>query len=583
MRTAAVGTIRRSLWLIWACLVLLAAPGFADETRLALVIDQTNYQNASELSRVAGAGHEADLIESALRDTGFDVTRVSNRTRTQLVNALDDFRIHLEQAGPEAVGFVYYTGHGAQHPQTHSSFLLGIDARLRAASDLAAYGIDLEAQRDGFAATGAKAVFLVFDACRNVVAGSGFKANVKGMSRIEAGADMLIAYSTGLDDVAQEGIYAPVLAEEIRQQGQPAETVFANVQKRVAQKTGFRQKPWFNPQLYQSVCFAGCQAPATSAAPLLASDEGTALAQAISANTPAAYEEFQDRFPNSANLAFVEAKIAQLTPRPASSTADGIEFRDAFVSGTNAGPLMVLLPLGNFQMGSPADEEGRDSDEGPQRTVTIKYHLAVGKYEVTWAEWEVCISDGACPPLADDNMGKGTHPVTNLSWDDAKAYASWLSEKTGRPYRLLSEAEWEYAARARTTTPYSFGSDPESGCAYMNGADATLHRVRPRTNDLACDDGYANTARVGSFLPNDFGLHDMHGNVMEWVDDCYEESYRGKPIDGSAFQKPSCSKRVYRGGSWHQGAKSLRSADRISNSATVTGSTIGFRVATTIP
>jgi predicted methyltransferase/uncharacterized caspase-like protein len=308
-----VGILRRSLCLIWACLGALTAPAFAEETRLALVIDQTNYQNANELSRVAQAGYEADLIESALRDTGFRVTRVRDRTKTQLIDALDDFRIRLEQAGPEAVGFVYYTGHGAQHPGSRNSYLLGIDARLRATSDLASYGIDLEAQRDGFAATGAKAVFLVFDACRNVATGSGFKANMKGMSRIEADADMLIAYSTDLDDVAQEGIYAPVLAEEIRRQGQPAETLFANVQKRVAKATGFRQKPWFSPRLYKPVCFASCQAQAVDAAPILANEEGTALAQAISADTLAAYAAFHDQFPNSSNLVFVNAKIAELT------------------------------------------------------------------------------------------------------------------------------------------------------------------------------------------------------------------------------------------------------------------------------
>ncbi|MCA8905363.1 MAG: caspase family protein [Hyphomonas sp.] len=302
-----MGIFRKSLWLIWTCLVLIAAPVFADEIRLALVIDQTNYQNANELSQVAGASREADLVESALRDTGFNVIRVSDRTRNQLINALDDFRIRLEQAGPEAVGFVYYTGHGAQHPQTHSSYLLGTDARLRAASDLAAYGIDLEAQRDGFAATGAKAVFLVFDACRNVVAGSGFKANVKGMSRIEADADMLIAYSTDLDDVAQEGIYAPILAEEIRRQGQPAETLFANVQKRVAQTTGFRQKPWFNPRLYKQVCFAGCSSA-------FAGEEVAELGRALDSGSEDSLKAFLQKFPQSKSRQIVEQQIAAIGP-----------------------------------------------------------------------------------------------------------------------------------------------------------------------------------------------------------------------------------------------------------------------------
>ena len=243
-----------ALLLLCACLVL---PAFA-EVRLALVIDQTNYQHTSELTRVTLASSEADQIEAALKDTGFKVTRHRDLTSTGLRDALDAFRLSLENAGPEAVGFLYYTGHGAQHPQSRNSFLLGTEARLRGASDLAAYGIALETQKDAFAATGVKAIIMVFDACRNVAAGGGYKSGIKGFSLLEASADMLIAYSTDLNDVAAEGIYAPILAEEIRRPGQSAETLFANVQRKVAEKTGRKQRPWYNPRLYNSVCFSGC-------------------------------------------------------------------------------------------------------------------------------------------------------------------------------------------------------------------------------------------------------------------------------------------------------------------------------------
>lgn len=574
--------VHKSLWLMLACLAFLTGRTLADETRLALIIDQTNYQNTSELSRVGQAGYEGDLIETALRDTGFRITRVSDRTKSQLIEALDDFRIRLELAGPEAVGFVYYTGHGAQHPGTRNSYLLGIDARLRAASDLASYGIDLEAQRDGFAATGAKAVFLVFDACRNVATGSGFKANVKGMSRIEADADMLIAYSTDLDDVAQEGIYAPILAEEIRRQGQPAETLFANVQKRVAQQTGFRQKPWFNPRLYKPVCFAGCQAQAMAAAPILTSDEGAALAQAISVNTLAAYTAFKDRFPNSTNLAFVSAKIAELTPRPVvaqSTRKAGDAFQDPLAGG-GKGPEMVVIPAGSFTMGSPSNEAGRFDNEGPQRTVRIGYALAVGKYEVTWTDWEACVDDGSCPAANDDKFGQGRRPVTYVSWKDAQTYVSWLSSKTGETYRLLSEAEWEYAARAGTTGRFSNNGGDSQVCEIGNGAKGSSNGSYPNT---ACQDRYINkTAPAGSFAPNAFGLYDMHGNVWEWVEDCYEAGYAAEPSDGSAYTKSSCRKRVIRGGSWRNKPQYLRSAHRGWTTPGNQNVNIGFRVARTL-
>ena len=247
-----------------ACLLLLPAAAFA-ETRLGLVISQTNY--SGDLSRVGSASQEADAIASALIDTGFDVTRAHDLSKRDLATTLNAFRRKVDMAGPDAVAFVYYTGHGAQHPESGDSYLLGVDAELVAASDLAFYGLDMQTQRDGFAATGARAVFMVFDACRNVPGFSGYKAAVKGLSRVEAKPDMLIAYATGLDDVAKEGVYAPVLAEEIRRPGQKAEDAFAAAQRRVAGRTNRSQLPWTNNLLYNEFCFAACEKPAVTERP----------------------------------------------------------------------------------------------------------------------------------------------------------------------------------------------------------------------------------------------------------------------------------------------------------------------------
>ena len=576
------------LLLVLALAAAIAPPGRA-ETRLALVIDQTNYQNASELSRVAQADHEGDLIEAALRDTGFSVTRISDRTKSQLTGALDDFRLRLEQAGPEAVGFIYYTGHGAQHPGTHNSYLLGTDARLRAASDLAVYGIDLEAQRDGFAATGAKAVFLVFDACRNVATGSGFKANVKGMSRIDAGGGMLIAYSTGLDDVAQEGTYAPILAEEIRRQGQPAETVFSNVQKRVAQQTGFRQKPWYSPNLLKLVCFAGCAQPQAA----LPSNEAIALGQALASGDLAQLQAFQSQFPSSPSRGLVAQQIAVLSGRdvdasgmklsmtaPLQATPSykpGDTFQDT-LRGGGTGPSMVVLPRGDFVMGSPSSEDGRFGDEGPQQRVVIDYEFAVGKYEVTWSDYSACVSDKACQPAENDGFGQGQRPVTGVSWEDANNYAAWLSNKTGATYRLLSEAEWEYAARAGTTTPFSFGETISTDQANYNGKEVY---GTGRTGQ-----SLEQTVPAGSYPANAFGLHDLHGNVWEWVEDSYDEDYSNHPTDGSAFTINSWAFptfRVCRGGAWSDGPKNLRSASRYWETPDFRGNYMGFRLARSLP
>jgi formylglycine-generating enzyme required for sulfatase activity len=232
-------------------------------------------------------------------------------------------------------------------------------------------------------------------------------------------------------------------------------------------------------------------------------------------------------------------------------------------------PELVVVPAGSFTMGSPASEVGRDDDEGPQHPVTIPRALAVGKYDVTFAEWDACVADGGCGGYrpGDEPWGRGNRPVIEVSWDDAQAYVSWLSRKTGKPYRLLSESEWEYSARAGTTTPYYWGE----GIGQNNA------------NCVGCGSRWdgQQTSPVGSFPPNAFGLYDMMGNVWEWTGDCYNLSYDGAPGDGSAWAGGDCAKRVLRGGSWDEAPGSPRSADRASLSAGYRSPELGFRVART--
>ena len=214
-------------------------------------------------------------------------------------------------------------------------------------------------------------------------------------------------------------------------------------------------------------------------------------------------------------------------------------------------PEMAVVPAGSFRMGSPGDEEGRYDDEGPVHGVTIPAPFAVGRYEVTFAEWDACVAAGGCGRYrpGDRGWGRGSRPVINVNWNDAKAYVKWLSAKTGKEYRLLSESEWEYAARAGSSTRYSWGDDVGSN----------------RANCANCGDSYERTAPVGSFAANGFGLHDMHGNVWEWVEDCWNGSYRGAPKGGSAWLSGDCSGRVLRGGSWSNKPRYLRAADRLRN------------------
>jgi len=243
-------------------------------------------------------------------------------------------------------------------------------------------------------------------------------------------------------------------------------------------------------------------------------------------------------------------------------------------------PEMVMVPSGSFQMGSPESEEGRIANENPVRTVTIGQPFAVGKFEVTFAEWEACVSGGGCQSNKTPSAmgwGKGRHPVINVSWNDAKEYVEWLSNMTGQTYRMLTEAEWEYVARADTTTPFSTGPTITSKQANFDGSLTY--------GDSAKGEYRQKTVEVGSLnTPNAFGLHDVHGNVWEWVEDCWINSYNGAASDASA-RTTACTDgelRVLRGGSWRFGPSLLRSAVRSGNSSTIRIFIIGFRLARSV-
>lgn len=237
-------------------------------------------------------------------------------------------------------------------------------------------------------------------------------------------------------------------------------------------------------------------------------------------------------------------------------------------------PEMIVVPSGSFSMGSPANEAGRSSNEGPQHQVTFSRPFSVSRFAVTFDEWDACAADGGCDghKPADQGWGRGRRPAINVSWSNAKAYIDWLSRKTGKTYRLLSEAEAEYVARAGSSTPFWWGPSIAASQANYDGREVYGAGSKGENRQK--------TVPVDSFTANPWGLYQVHGNVWTWVEDCWNESYKGAPIDGSAWQSGLCNRRILRGGGWNNHPKFLRAAYRNGhNIAEFIGNNVGVRVA----
>ncbi len=287
--------------------------------------------------------------------------------------------------------------------------------------------------------------------------------------------------------------------------------------------------------------------------------------------------------------------LALASTAQADERTPGSVFRDC-----DQCPEMVVIPAGRFQMG---DVSGAD-DERPVHGVTISKPFAVSKYEVTKGEFAHFVeatgydTGNTCWIWDDEEQGwekrsgfgwrnpgyaqTDRHPVVCVSWEDAKKYVEWVSRETGQAYRLLSEAEWEYVARAGTTTRWYWGESETGQCRYANGADLQAKKHHSKWTVAECDDGYYQTAPVGSFQANAFGVFDTAGNVWEWVEDCWNANYEGASEDGRAWTSGDCSQRVVRGGSWINYPVIVRPAYRYWDNPGNRINRFGFRIARTL-
>jgi formylglycine-generating enzyme required for sulfatase activity len=306
------------------------------------------------------------------------------------------------------------------------------------------------------------------------------------------------------------------------------------------------------PQQQAAAPAAAAQAPAQQSAQPAKPAENKPAAPAAQAQAPPKPEQGKAR-PATAAAAQEEAPAAAAAPTVAGAVAT--------VKDCDACPLMVALYPSPFTMGS----NGSDPSERPAHKVALHTPFAIGKLEVTVGQWAQCVKASVCPSVPSAANAAENLPMRDLSWDEAQLYLKWLSTVSRKPYRLPTEAEWEYAARGGTTSRYWWGEQMKGGNASCQGCGEPWKADAPPP--------------AGSFVANPFGLLDMNGSVWEWVQDCWHSSYKGAPVDGSAWADGTCQSRVIRGGSWREDGSYMLSTTRFKYDASVRQSQNGFRVA----
>ena len=602
------------------CLSLICSSAHAQ--RVALVIGNAAYQSEKPL---ANPVNDARLIAKTLKDDlQFDqVEKLENAGIEQIDRAVERF---IERAQRADAAVFYFSGHGMQDDGKRN-YLIPVDAKLQSSSDLKrkAYSADDLVQRLGSASP--RVSLVVLDACRDNPFASGSKSASKGLARISdsnLSEGMLIAYATRDGDVAKDDSpYARSLADNLKKRDQPILVTFDHVASSVKQATNGSQRPTRYgdlPATTYLLPFISGGKPVQSEAERQAIED-EAWATAKQANTVDALESYLEQYPSGryAKLAQVKLKALRGSANPpavmastpesaANKPQPGSVFRDC---NDGSCPEMVWIPAGRFSMGSPSDETDRMDNEGPQHEVSVGL-FALGKTEITVGQYRAFVNASDYRTEAEKNTGgkngcyawdasdgkidwrpgrywgspgftqEDNHPVVCISHNDAQAYVDWLSRKTGKKYRLPSEAEWEYAARGGTRSARYWGDNPDQACRYANVADNTIGpNGRKWTNKHNCDDGYWFTAPVGHYVANGYGLYDMLGNAGEWTADCWNENYNSAPSNGSAWKSGDCSRRVLRGGSWDLKPAWVRSALRDWDETAYRVVNAGFRVART--
>ena len=557
------------LAILLVAFVAFIGSALANEPRVALVIGNSAYERQPLRNPV----NDAQAMSARLRSLGFVVIERNNLRIRQIGSTLREFRSQLK---PGAVALVFYAGHGLQ--VKGENYLPAVDAQIDGEEDVPNQSLAVRQIMDVLADSGSRLNLVFLDACRNNPYSVSFRSASQGLSRENVPSGTLMSFATRPGGVADDGagrngLYTSALLQAMTEVNQPIERVLKSVVTQVRAASNNRQEPWMEGSISGDFCFGGCT-PAAAAAPSALQLEEKFWEHSVAIGNREAYEAYLAQYPQGRYAALARAGISRLTapvaaaslpvpnnPTPQTQRPQAVQASALSALGTvfkdcDECPEMVAIPGGSFLMGSP-DGEGA-TDERPQRRVQVGA-FAVGRFEVTQRQWFAVMGTRPSRFTGDDR------PVENVSWDDANTYVSRLSQRTGRRYRLPSEAEWEYAARAGSSTPYYFGSDTSRLGSYA-WFDSNSSR---------------NTQPVGRLQPNAFGLYDMLGNVWEWVEDCWNGNYSGAPTDGRAWTAGDCGRRVLRSGSWFTPPRFNRVAMRAASDREDRYDVRGFRVART--
>jgi formylglycine-generating enzyme required for sulfatase activity len=598
----------RLLAAILALVLLAIAPAHA-EKRVALVIGNAAYKNAAVLQNPK---NDATDVSERLRRLGFETIIGLDLEEASMKDKSIDFARAARDAD---VALVYYSGHAMQFGGTN--YLMPTDAVLRDEADLRRLIRVDEIVADLSKAKSLR--ILVLDACRvnplaeelsrSMEATRGPPVD-RGLARIVAPRGMIISYATQPGQTAADGRgrnspYTTAFLKNI-ETSEEIGTVFRHMTADVYNETQGKQLPELSLSYIGDFYLQGRPksdvAALTNSTPSPTPSSGSAqnfqvlttkpepepqppiinpppgvlmLPSQVSVVAPPVAPPPPAVSSSPCGSAPITVSLSSRSPGPLSANEEcALKPKDAFRECDKC-PEMVVVPAGSFTMGSPTSEEGRDIDEGPQHRVKISRTFAVGRFSITFDEWDTCVADDGCEfKPSDQGWGRGQRPVIGVSWEDAKRYLRWLSRKTGKSYRLLSESEREYVTRAGTTTPFWWGTSISTNQANYNGnypyGGGSIGEFR------------AKTMPVNSFRPNPWGLYGVHGNVYDWVEDCYHETYADAPSDGSAWIVGACNHRIVRGGGWHGAARSLRAADRDNYAASERSTTFSFRIARTL-